>query len=182
MNGEHHLLGFLDDSVTPGDRIMNVRVVGSVANLPTFDSGATKVFIAIGNNRVRQELSARATRLGFTLPTLVHPRALVSPSATIGAGSAVMAGAIVGAEATVGAGVILNIGAAVDHHCVVHDFGHLGVGACMAGGAVLGHGAWMQAASALGYGVKVGEWDVLRPAEGRVAAPADVPLSSPGEA
>ena len=74
-----------------------------------------------------------------------------------------MAGAIVGTEARLGSGVIVNCGAVVDHHAQVHDYGHLGVNACMAGGAVLGRSAWMQAGSALGYGVKVADGDVLQP-------------------
>ena len=82
-------------------------------------------------------------------------------------GHAVMAGAVVGTEARLGQGVIVNCGATVDHHCTVEDFGHLGVNACMAGGAVLGRGAWMQAGAALGYGVHVRADSVLVPGEAR---------------
>ena len=45
------------------------------------------------------------------------------------------------------------------------DFGHLGVGAVMAGGSVLGKGAWMQANSALGYDVVIEQGRVLVPGE-----------------
>ena len=45
------------------------------------------------------------------------------------------------------------------------DFGHLGVGAVMAGGSVLGKGAWMQASSALGYGVVIEQDRILVPGE-----------------
>ncbi|WP_232229966.1 LbetaH domain-containing protein [Polaromonas glacialis] len=74
-----------------------------------------------------------------------------------------MAGAIVGTEPHLGAGVVLNCGAVVDHQCRVEDFGHLGVNAAMAGGAVLGRGAWMQAGAVLGYGVKVEAGVVVTP-------------------
>lgn len=74
-----------------------------------------------------------------------------------------MAGAIVGTEAVLGQGVIVNCGAVVDHHAQVHDFGHLGVNACMAGGSVLGALAWMQAGSAIGYGMQLAAGTVLKP-------------------
>jgi len=74
-----------------------------------------------------------------------------------------MAGAIVGTEARLGCGVIVNCGAVVDHHAQVHDYGHLGVNACMAGVTVLGRGAWMQAGSALGHAVKVADGTVVPP-------------------
>jgi hypothetical protein len=53
----------------------------------------------------------------------------------------------------------------VDHHAQVHEFGHLGVNACMAGGSVLGALAWMQAGSAIGYGVQLAAGTVLKPGE-----------------
>lgn len=74
-----------------------------------------------------------------------------------------MAGAIVGTEAQLGLGMIANCGSVVDHHAKVHDFGLLGVNACVAGGAILGRIAWMQAGSALGYGAQVPAVTVLLP-------------------
>jgi UDP-3-O-[3-hydroxymyristoyl] glucosamine N-acyltransferase len=59
----------------------------------------------------------------------------------------------------------VNCGAVVDHHAQVHEFGHLGVNACMAGGSVLGALAWMQAGSAIGYGVQLAAGTVLKPGE-----------------
>jgi UDP-3-O-[3-hydroxymyristoyl] glucosamine N-acyltransferase len=87
---------------------------------------------------LRDELQQRLYAACFELATVIHPMAVVSPRAVIGAGSAIMAAAIVGTEAQLGAGVIVNCGAVVDHHCRVEDFGHLGVNAGKAGGCCLG--------------------------------------------
>ena len=94
---------------------------------------------------------------------MVHPRAIVAPSALLGDGSAVIAGAIVGAEARLGLSSIVNCGAVLDHHAIVEDYGHLGVNASMSGGTLIGRGAWMQAGATLGYGVKVAVGGVLLP-------------------
>jgi UDP-3-O-[3-hydroxymyristoyl] glucosamine N-acyltransferase len=119
--------------------------------------------VAIGNNGLREKLCEQLLAAGFELATVIHPRAIVSLRAKIGPGTAIMAGAIVGTEAQLGTGVIINSGAIVDHHAQVHDYGHLGVNACMAGGSILGKGSWIQAGSALGYGVKVEANTVLLP-------------------
>jgi UDP-3-O-[3-hydroxymyristoyl] glucosamine N-acyltransferase len=110
-------------------------------------------------------MSAQLQAAGFALYRVVHLRAIMSPRAQLGEGVVVKAGAIVGTEAVLGQGVIVNCGAVVDHHAQVHDFGHLGVNACMSGGSVLGALAWMQAGAAFGYGVELPSGVTLAPDE-----------------
>ena len=167
LQGCDKLVGFVDDGVDTPLSIWGYPVLGSIASLHTRHEIADAAVVAIGNNATRKNLHALIRDAGFTLVTVIHPTAFVSPSASLGAGCAVMAGAIVGTEAILGEGVIVNCGATVDHHCRVHSFGHLGVNACMAGGSGLGQGTWMQAGSALGYGVEVADGAVLVPGEAR---------------
>ena len=164
-SGAFIVAGFLDDAFPELERVWDVPVLGKVADLAHWCGAADFAIVAIGNNALRQRVTGELRGGGYSLATVIHPRAIVSPTAVIGAGSAVMAGAIVGTEARLGDGVIVNCAAVVDHHCRVGDFGHLGVNAAMAGGAVLGASAWMQAGSALGYGVEIEDGGVLMPGE-----------------
>jgi sugar O-acyltransferase (sialic acid O-acetyltransferase NeuD family) len=163
LSGQYELAGFVDDGMAVGSAIWHTSVLGSTADLKAYAALCDKVVVAIGNNALRESLVTRLVGLGFELTTVIHPKAIVSPSAVIGQGCAIMAGAIVGTEAHLGLGVIANCGSVVDHHAQVHEFGHLGVNACMAGGAILGRKAWMQAGSALGYGAQVPADAVLAP-------------------
>lgn len=165
LSGQFEVVGFLDDSMPAGETVLGVSVLGPVASMAHHRAAADQAIVAIGNNAVREKLMQQLAAAGFKWATVVHPRAIVSPSAVLGAGSAVMAGAIVGTEARLGVVSIVNCGAVVDHHATVEDFGHLGVSASMAGGTVLGRGAWMQAGAALGYGVKVPGGVTLAPGE-----------------
>ena len=112
-----------------------------MADWKLFKEQTDSWFVAIGNNAVRATAFRLLEDAGLTLATVMHPRAMVSPRATLGNGSTIMAGAVVGAEAI------------------------LGLGAVMAGGSVLGKKAWMQANSALGYGVVIEQDRVLVPGE-----------------
>lgn len=161
--GNFDTLGFVDDAAQTVSQVWDYPVWGTTADLTRYRAHADVAIVALGNNALRAKLCEQLQAAGFELATIIHPRAVVSPRAEIGSGTAIMAGAIVGTEACLGMGVIINSGAIVDHHAQVHDYGHLGVNACMAGGAVLGRGAWIQAGSALGYGVKVDENAVLLP-------------------
>jgi sugar O-acyltransferase (sialic acid O-acetyltransferase NeuD family) len=166
-NGNFMLSGFADDAAPTLKEVWEVPVLGPIDHLADYRRHADAAIVAIGNNRLREELQGRLAAAGFDLAVVIHPRAIVSSTALIAAGSAVMAGAIVGTEAQLGEGVIVNCGAVVDHHCRVDSYGHLGINACMAGGSFLGRRAWMQAGSALGYRVRIEADMVLSPGEAR---------------
>ena len=161
------LVGFVDDAFPKLRSVWEYPVLGDTKQLSSLLGIADAAIVAVGNNKLRESLQLVLIDIGFVLVSVIHPKAIVSPSAIVGKGTVIMAGAIVGTEATLGDGVIVNSGAIVDHHCTVEDYGHLGVGAAMAGGSRLGAGAWMQASSALGYGVQVKGGDVLQPGEAK---------------
>jgi sugar O-acyltransferase (sialic acid O-acetyltransferase NeuD family) len=166
LKNEFELVGFIDDSWPQHKSVWSYSIHGRVSELSQYHSIADWVIVAIGNNKLRGELINKFVETEFNLATVIHPMAMVSPSADIGAGTAIMAGAIIGTESKLGLGVIINSGANVDHHCVIADFGHLGVNACMAGGSSLGEAAWLQAGGALGYGVVVPAGKIIPPCVG----------------
>jgi len=83
---------------------------------------------AFGDNALRGEWLARLEAAGYRLPVLVHPRAWVSETAAVEPGAAVLALAGVGCGSTVRRGAIVNLGALVDHDCVVGVCAHLAPG------------------------------------------------------
>lgn len=163
LSGEFVVVGFLDDSVSPGQSVLGVPVLGPAASMADHRGVAEQAIVAIGNNALREKLVQQLISEGFGLATVVHPSAIISPSAILDAGCVVMAGVIVGTEARIGVGSIVNCGAVVDHHAHAEDFSHLGVNTSMAGSTVVGRGAWIQVGSALGYGVSVAPGVVLPP-------------------
>ena len=157
MVGEYELLGFLDDSYPEQLRVFGHPILGKISELSKFKIKAEHIFVAIGNNQIRENHFLEALKQGFNIPTVIHPKAIVSPSAKLGQGIAVMAGAIIGTEAVIGNCAIININAAVDHHCVLEDFAHLGVGVSLAGGVKVGKSAWLQAGCVAGYARLISE-------------------------
>lgn len=171
LSGAFTVVGFLDDALPIGETVLMSSVFGAIDTLNSLDclhnyqATCAQVIVAVGNNAVREKLTQYLVDAGFSMATVIHPRAVVSPTAMIGRGVAIMAGAVVGTEAHLGLGSIVNCGAVVDHHARVDDYAHLGVNACMAGGTQLGRGAWMQPGAMLGYGVEIPAGICLAPGE-----------------
>lgn len=103
-------------------------------NLPKFD-----IFIAIGDNKTRKQISQKVQKCGFNCISLIHSSAIISPSACISKSNVViMPNVIVNAKAKIEDGVILNSGCVVEHECFVGEFSHISVGAKLAGNVSIG--------------------------------------------
>ena len=112
--------------------------------------------VAFGDNAARLALAKRLAADGWWLPVLVHPSAVVSPSAKLGAGTVVMAQAVVQAEAMVGEACIVNTGAIVEHDCVLGDGVHLAPRACLCGTVVIGEQTFVGAGSVVREKMTIG--------------------------
>ncbi len=115
-----------------------------------------------GPDERRAAIVARYEAAGARFATVVHARAVVSPTATLAPGVAVMAQAVVNPGARVGAHAIVNTAAVVEHDVVIGDFTHVGPAAALGGGArvgaraFLGLGCRVRDHVTLGDGVLVG--------------------------
>lgn len=98
----------------------------------------SSIALAIGPNRPRLERARMITQAGISLTTVIHPSAIVSPSAVIGAGTYLGPQAIVNANARVGVACIINSGACVEHDCQLDDGVHVAPGAVLCGWCSIG--------------------------------------------
>lgn len=146
---------FADDRWPALQQCFGCEVVSDVASISAIRSSVAGAIAAVGNNIRREMWCTMIEKADIPLVTVIHPKACVSGSATIGSGCAIMVGAIVGTDASLGRAAIVNAGAIVDHDAVLADFAHLGVGVKLAGGVTVGQRAWLQAGTSAGYGVSV---------------------------
>ncbi|MGK7861333.1 acetyltransferase [Falsiroseomonas sp. E2-1-a4] len=161
------ITGLLDDGLGRGPDagpLLGCAILGSTSLLPALRAqGLAEAVIAIGDNAAREALGARCEAAGFTLPPLIHPAALVSPSAVLGAGSQVMARALLGPLVRLGRLVLVNTGAIVEHECRLEDAAHLGPGAVLCGGVSLGRRALVAAGAVVRPAVAIGADALVAP-------------------
>jgi len=134
------LAGFVDDSAGRFPQpVLGFPVISTDEWLAMDEHRAVMgVALGIGDNYARIKIADRCRSWGFEILTAVHPSAVVSPAALIGAGSVVTALASINAGAELGDGVIVNTGAVVEHDCIIGDYAHISPNAALAGGARLG--------------------------------------------
>lgn len=111
--------------------------VGKLSEIESFRSEYNCAFAALGNNRLRSEVTEKLKALDFEIPVLIHPTAYISPSAVIGRGSVIAPKAVINTGAVLEEGCIASIGALIDHDSKIGAFSHINTGAvCMAGSSV----------------------------------------------
>lgn len=127
------VVGVLDDALAVGSTVLDVPVLGKTSDYKKYPD--QKFMIAVGSNAVRRRLAESMTAEWYTA---VHPRAVVSQYAALGAGCVVMPNAVINAEAVVGAHCIINTGAIVEHDNRLADFVHISPSAALAGTVSVG--------------------------------------------
>jgi sugar O-acyltransferase (sialic acid O-acetyltransferase NeuD family) len=103
----------------------------------------------------RLELFRRYAARGWTAPAVVHPAAVVSVSAALGAGSHILAAAVVQPGTAIGAAAIVNTGAIVEHDSTVGEGAHVAPGAIVLGGVRVGACAMIGAGAVVLQGASV---------------------------
>lgn len=131
---------------------------GPVSYLKKILDPEIKLVFGIGSNQVRQDLAAKLGIPVASFISLVHPSAVISPSASVGKGTVIMPGVVVNADASIGDHVILNTGCVVEHDCVVGDYAHISPSATLTGGVKIGEGAHVGAGASVIPLKAVGEW------------------------
>lgn len=113
---------FLDDASKHKD------VVGKCCDYRNFLKGYDTAVAALGDNGQRLYWTEKLMEVGYQVPAIIHPSAVVSPSAVIGAGSFIMQRAVVNTHTVIEHGVLVNSGAVVDHDSYVARGAHIGLG------------------------------------------------------
>lgn len=93
---------------------------------------------SIGSTKLRERVVNSMRSFPNRFGIIVHEKATISPTATIGPGTVVMAGAVINSGATIGNNVIINSGSIIEHDVHIGDFTHVSPGAIIGGGTSVG--------------------------------------------
>ena len=121
-SGEYEKVSFLDDAKKES------CVVGKLVDYSDFRGAYNCAVAAFGDNKLRLSWVEKLLACGYTVPPIVHPSAVISPSAQIGAGCFVMPRAVINTGAQLGTACLVNSGSVVDHDAVLEAGCHISLG------------------------------------------------------
>lgn len=144
-----------------GKSWIGIPVLGSDEKLKDLASlGITHFIIGVGgagDNGPRMRVFEQARALGLRALNVIHPRAYISRTASLGEGVQLLAGCIVNTGAALGSNVLVNTGAIVEHHCTIGDHVHVASGATLAGTVTVGRAAHIGAGSVVRQAITIGD-------------------------
>jgi sugar O-acyltransferase (sialic acid O-acetyltransferase NeuD family) len=150
------LAGYLDFGDHPEPPTTPISRLGAADRLD--DSaflGAFDLVVAV-QGKARKELCERIAARGGTLPVITHPAAVLSTTATIGAGTVISAGVIVQSDARIGRFCLLNAACTIDHDNVLGDFVSVSPGVHTTGHVKIGDHTFVGAGAVILNGLTVG--------------------------
>ena len=138
-------------------------------------SPADGLLLAIGIPAVRRRVAESLLARGGRFLTLIHPTAIVAPSASIGPGSILCPYAIASASTSLGRFTLLNYHDSLGHDASTGDFSVLSPYATLGGGAHVGADVFMGLHASVAPGKSVGASSKV---SANSACLADVPAGS----
>lgn len=161
--GIYHIAGYTD----PEERCAyhGYRCLGTDEALPDlFKDGIQKAFICVGflgKGNIRNQLYNRIKEIGYQIPIIIDPSAIVSETAQIGEGAYIGKRAVLNAGAQIGNMAIVNTGAIIEHESRVGAFSHIAVGAVLCGNVSVGDNCLVGAGTTVIQEVWIGDGTVI---------------------
>jgi UDP-perosamine 4-acetyltransferase len=140
--------------------VLGIPVIGGDSLMSKLsDDGITHFVVGlggVGNNAPRRRLFEKAVRHGLTPLSIIHKTAIVSPSASLGAGVQILAGSIVCAGTIIEDNVVVNTGSIVEHDSILRAHVHVSTGAILCGRVTVETCAHVGAGATVIQGLRIG--------------------------
>jgi UDP-perosamine 4-acetyltransferase len=163
LGSEYEVVCFIDDDPNHAESLSGRPVYGSDRLGEIVDEGVIHVAVAIAAGAVRMRILNAVEAIGARIVTVIHPTALVAPSASIGEGSFIKAGAIVETNTSVGRMCIIDNGAILPHDNELGDACHVAPGASLGSGIKVGGMSIIGIGASVATGVTIGEAVIVTP-------------------
>lgn len=114
-------------------------------------------FISFGAMKWRKPVFEYLSSHGWQAVNVIHPDAVVSPTAKLGKGVLIECGCLVTPSPEIGDNVVVNTGSQVNHDNIVEDHVYIASGVILSGGVTIGNNTLLDDGVIITLGTKVGK-------------------------
>lgn len=161
--GQYRIAGFTEVDCCNSYRGYNY--LGDDSKLQyLFDSGIKNACISIGylgTGYLRDELYNILKDIGYSLPSIIDPTAVIAKDAIIAEGAFIGKRAVVNSAAVVGEMSIINTGAIIEHESIVGPFTHVSVNSVLCGQVVVHDHCFIGAGTTVIQGLTIGKKSIV---------------------
>ena len=137
---DYEILGYTDKE----DRgvILGIQYLGTDSILESkYREGIEICVLGIGqikSTELRKTIVEYVQALGYHLPTLIAPTAIINEDVQINKGTVIMDGVVINSGSKIGKYAIINTNSSIDHDCIVGDYTHIAPGVTLSGNVEIG--------------------------------------------
>jgi len=158
QEGKFEIVGIVDKKDTLGLSILGYKIIADDSDLLILAKQYQYAFIAVGQIKtaeLRIKLFTSVELAGFSIPSIISPRAYISNYSSIEKGTIVMHDAVINANSSVGKNCIINSKSLIEHDVKVEDHCHISTGAIINGGASIGRESFIGSGSVIREGLEL---------------------------
>ncbi len=141
--------------------ISGIKIIGTDDDLKDiYKSGIYYALITVGSikdNAKRYKLFNMAREIGYKLPVIISPKAIVDESIKIGEGTVIMPGSIINIDSSIGKNCIINTGSIIEHDCNIGNHCHIATGVHISGEANISGLSFIGIGATIIQGIKIGK-------------------------
>lgn len=161
---EYEIVGFSDNQISHEVIYRNYKVICTDKDLEKiYTAGVKNAFITIGymgNSSVREKIYNKLCSIGFNMPTIIDPSAIIATDVQIGSGCFIGKTAVINSQARIGDLGIINTAAVIEHECDIGFNVHLAGNSILCGNVTVGNDVFIGAGSVVIQGINIGS-DVI---------------------
>lgn len=162
---DYKIVGISDLPYNVGKKILGIEIKFSDDELEKIYSLGIKYALvtvgSIGDPSKRIYLYEKLKNIGYTLPVIISPDAILSEEVFIGEGSVIMPGVIINPSVRIGKNVIINTGAIIEHDTIIEDHVHIAPGVVLSGGVYIEEGAHIGTGASVIQNIKIGRKTIV---------------------
>lgn len=161
---EYRILGFTDIAHVETYRgypyLGNDDVLNSY-----FRKGVKYAFITLGflggNSAIRIALYNKLKKIGYKLPIIIDPSAIIALDSEIGEGTFIGKKCVINSSSQIGKMCIINTGAIIEHDNHIENYTHVSVNATLCGNVSIGESSFIGAGATIIQGISINRKSVI---------------------